>query len=195
MPECCQCSNEAIGEFQGYPLCLDCLHKLYEIQQIKNQGNLQLMAMINYVSDHMRYTAGLTDAAPRLQVPNPVVWHIPVKFNHIKVDNSVVGTISTGDMAQIDTSLSHIFQQGHKELVEAMSDFTSTMLSTNEVDDTDKRTVLELLSTMSQQLATNTAKKSVTQSLAHSIHEIIKTVPALITLWEKVPPILKSIGL
>lgn len=190
MPKCSQCPNEAMYNVYGHPLCLNCFYKIQQIQQARNT---ELRAMINYVSDQIDYTAGLTNIPPRLEVPQPIVQNVPIRYNHIKIDNSVVGAISTGDAAKIDVSLSHIYLSGNKDLCEVISQFTNQLIVDKKLQAQSRQEILEQLAFVTEQLARPTTKKSVIWPIIESIGNKLSTIVNLATAWEKVSRLIEPL--
>lgn len=74
------------------PLCVACYHQLEVAQTLA----LRAAAIgLNLAAAEMDYATGLPNLSPRMQLPE--IPRGPVILNNIRVDNSVVGSINTGN--------------------------------------------------------------------------------------------------
>src|SRR5262245_56259644 len=109
--KCYQCDTPAMYQVaeQNIPLCLNCFSRFSQIhqQQIENSER-----MMNYLSDEMAASVGLLLTGPRFPPrPRPLVLE-GTKLQNIHVNNSVVGTINTGSISNVDQSISALVQCG-----------------------------------------------------------------------------------
>jgi hypothetical protein len=183
MTKCSQCQNEAMYRVGDYPLCLHCYHKLADIQQ---KASAERAAMMNYLSEEMWFAAGLSSTPPQLHVPQPITHHGPLKFNSIHVDNSVVGSINTGDAATIDVSLSNIRIGGNEALAKALTDFTNAVLVESEIGFEGRNEILEQLAFIATELTKPVTRTSIVKPVVEGIAKTIGAFAGLATLWEKV---------
>lgn len=101
--KCCQCARPAfylIGD-DKIPLCLDCGHKLEQMQQMQFLRNA---AMLNQAMDDMDNVVGF-GLSSRSRIPVAEMARAMQKgstYNNINISNSQVGVLNTGDLARID---------------------------------------------------------------------------------------------
>jgi len=117
MSSCNQCGKPAIITVDNNPLCVDCYLKFQQAMQIQDTMYVKEM---NYLTDMMEATVGLYGVLPKYKIRQPVVYQGPLTFHNIKVDQSVIGSINTGEVQRIDVAMSHIKTSGNEELVKAL---------------------------------------------------------------------------
>jgi hypothetical protein len=106
MAQCSQCGKPAIISIGGNPLCVDCNLKFEQAQQIEFIRNA---TVLNNLSAEMEVATGIPGLCPRIEIPKPPpLQQSPVTFNNIRVDSSVIGSINTGQVKQIDVSMDNI---------------------------------------------------------------------------------------
>jgi hypothetical protein len=128
---CSQCSEKpAIGEVAGQPLCVDCYTKLQNAhvaeQNARTQHMRHLMSLINYYGGLMDSISGLGPLSPPIQIPSMPATG-PVTLNNIKLDNSVVGAINTGNARDIDVNLDQLRAAGLDKLGDAIGALTQAL--------------------------------------------------------------------
>ena len=69
------------------------------------------MAMENRAAADLESIVGLPGMLPRIQIPP--LPSAPLTLNNIKVDNSVVGSINTGNVRAIDVNLTYLYGAGN----------------------------------------------------------------------------------
>ena len=105
---CGQCGKPNVASVGLVPLCVDCWYKFEVAETLAFRLNAIGM---NYALDEMDHVSGIALGGPRMQVP-PIPQG-PIILNNIKVDNSVVGAINTGNVRVIDVNLTHLHNAGN----------------------------------------------------------------------------------
>ncbi len=98
---CYQCPKPAMYGVteQNVPLCLDCWHKW---QLTWHMQFLQNAAMMNQAMDDMDSISGISTGG---RIPVTALANAMQKrhvYNNIRISNSTVGVLNTGDLAKID---------------------------------------------------------------------------------------------
>lgn len=142
---CSQCGRPAIYEVRGHPLCV-------EHHQMVAQVSLNQMDMLARQSDNirrrMRVAVGLRDPGPAYAAPQPTIQAMPMTFNNIQVSNSVVGSINTGTIRDLDVALTDVRFRGSPDLADGLTQLTQAVLNANDLNEKRKNEILEHLSVL-----------------------------------------------
>ena len=125
LPQVPRCECGKISVLEGSPaLCVDCFYKLQVAQtlQLRNAA-----IGMNHAAREMDFISGLPGFTPQMQVPD--LPKAPMTLNNIKVDNSVVRSINTGEVGTIDVSITILEQAGNKEVSEALKRLTEAVVN------------------------------------------------------------------
>ena len=116
--KCYQCGKPAMFKVgkEEVPLCLDCNLKLTQMSQMQLEANER---MINFLSDQMDYSIGLPVSGPRFP-PRKSIHVGGINLNNIKVDNSTIGVLNTGNIESVDVSVTSLQQSGNSQLANAI---------------------------------------------------------------------------
>jgi hypothetical protein len=194
MTKCSQCKNQAVWIINEAPLCVECYSKF--VQAWQAQMNIY-MQDINYLTDSMESTVGLYGILPRYRVPQPIHYHNQGKqvYNTINVDNSVIGSINTGKVKQIEVAMNHINNLGNEELASALKELTEKIISSSDLNINLKNEIIEQISFLSSQatIPKNKQQSSVIKAIINSIKNTISVSAALITIWDKLEPLLNQV--
>jgi len=169
--------------YESHYLCLKCYEK---ITSIKERSTNQIAATINYLTDDIYYCTGLTSEPPRMRIPQPIIQRNQMKYNNIKVDNSIVGAINTGDATSLDVSLESIRMEVSPELSKSLSEFANSLLETQELDISVKNEILEQLAFISNELCSPKIRVNLVKPLLDKITSLVSTVSSLAQLWSVV---------
>jgi len=155
--------------------------------QIHHQNQAQLAAMMNYLTGQAEAVTGVYGVLPRIQMPQPppvIKQEGDITLNNINVENSVIGAINTGNISQIDVSLTNIKNCGNEDLAENLKKFTEAILNTEEISPQIKNEIIEQLSFLSSQaeLPKENQKLSIIKPILNIIEKSIENLPVLITL-------------
>ncbi len=192
--KCSQCNNNAIVIVGGHPLCINCFYKLKEIQQMEDQKYMQEM---NYLMDMAEYTAGIYGVLPRYNIRPQHSSNIdkPFTFNNINISDSVVGSLNLGEAKKIDVSIEMFKNSHNNEIIAPLKEFTEAVIKEQKLNKELKNEILEQLSFLSSQAnlpENKKAKKSIAKPLFNRIKEAVQLLPSLISLWEKLQPLLEQ---
>ena len=113
-------------------------------------------------------------------------------LNNIRVENSVVGVLNTGDVKSIDSVVTTVRAKGDEKLAATLRDFTQVVLDAQDLPQESKNEVLSHLSFLSQQIVTEPKHApSVMRSILSGIERGIHAAASLVTLWPLLYPLLK----
>jgi len=189
--KCSQCKRSpAVYQINGHPLCVDCA---YKIQQMNYMEQVQNMQQMNWLCAHMETVAGVPGILPRFEIPKPppiIKQQGGITLNNINVEQSVVGSINTGNIGQIDVALSNIKNGGDDELANTIKEFTEAILASNELTIEMKNELIEQLSFLTGQATVpkESRKGSIIKPILTTISKSIQHLPGLVTLFEKLGP-------
>jgi hypothetical protein len=195
VPKCGQCGRQALYSVQGAFLCVYCYGKFSEIQQAKIN---QLMALSNYFQQDADYLVGLADEPPRFQpltVPSLIRRTSNMTLNNISIQNSTIGAINTGNVKTIDVAIGNLGRQGESEAAEALKAFTEAVIVNLQIQTNTKNEVLEQISFLTEQMTTPKEQRrpATIKSVFDGIGKSVVTVTSLVSLWEKVHPLLNHV--
>ncbi len=189
--KCSQCSNaKAIGTMHGHPLCLDCMYKIKQMEYMDLTAN---MRQINFLLGQAEATTGIYGLFPKYQIPEApriVNQQGDITLNNINVEKSVIGSINTGNIGQIEVALSNIRNGGDDELANNIKEFTEAVLASTELTIEMKNEIVEQLSFLSGQATVpkESQKGSIIKPILSTIGKGIQHIPSLLTLFEKLGP-------
>lgn len=188
--KCYQCGKPAMFKVgkEEIPLCLDCNLKLTQISQIELEANER---MINYLSDQMDYTVGLPLSGPRFP-PRKTIHVGGVSLNNIRVDNSTIGVLNTGNIESVDVSVTSLQQSGNSQLANAIKELANAVVASNELQTETKNQLIEILSVVSSE-ATAPAerqRKGVVKVLIEQFKNVLSISTQLTQLWNTWGPII-----
>jgi len=187
---CQQCDNPALyyitgdNEKQKIPLCLNCYERHHAIVQQEIENNL---AMANQAAAEMESLTGFP--VPRIAIPPRVQ---PMTFNHIRIDRSNVGVVNTGHAHQIDAVVTTTEKAGDSQLSQALREFTQAVIDSNEIEKATRDAIIEHLSFLASQVATEEKQPSVARTVLSETGKIVGTISTLLTLWNQLEPLLKG---
>ncbi len=152
---CHQCSKAAFYQVgkdasKMVPLCLSCYVQLEHVNMMKF---LQNAAMMNHAEAQMDAVVGL----PPLSKPIPVaeIARAMAKshtFNNIKISNSNVGVVNTGNLARIDAAITMSQHTDMEEFGARLKDLTDAILSDTKASKDEKQELAELTQAISDQV-------------------------------------------
>jgi hypothetical protein len=166
----------------GALICLQCIER-FQFEQNA--------AMVNFLLGKMESSSG---GSP-LEIPKLVPHHQLVTFNNIRVDRSIVGAINTGQAQAIDVGLSYVKQTGDPALSEMFQEFAQALLDSKELDQAARKAIIEQLSFLISQLLAKPEQKraAIVGAVLKSIKETLSAFSELVTLWEKLEPLLRQV--
>jgi hypothetical protein len=190
LPACGQCGKPSVVEAGGQGLCVDCWHKF----DVARTMAFRLSAIgANFALDQMDDISGLPRTGARMQVP-PIPQGPPI-LNNIKVDNSVVGSINTGNVRTIDVSLTYLHSAGNDRTKDALKALTEAILSDTSIGDTHKNELVEQVAFLSEQAIAGARdrKPGLIKATFGALTQAAGTVSAMAGAWQAAEPILRSV--
>jgi hypothetical protein len=125
---CGQCGRQSVAAVDNAPLCVDCYYKL---EVARTLGFRSAAIGMNYAAAEMDSVVGLQNFTPRIQVPD--IPRGPTILHNIKVDNSVVGSINTGNVQSIDVSITYLKEAGSKQISEALKALAEAIANSSDL--------------------------------------------------------------
>jgi hypothetical protein len=189
MAICCQCGKQAIVSISGNPLCVDCNLKLEQANKMRNDYYAQ---EINYLTEQMEAVTGIYGALPRYRISQPIVQQGALTFHNIKVNNSVVGAINTGNIKNIDIAMSNIKTGGNEVLANEITKFTQAIIDDKKADEGLKNEILEHISFISTQctLPKEKQKTSIVKVVLSAIEKSASRIAGWLTIWTTLQPLI-----
>jgi hypothetical protein len=189
MQACGQCGKPAVAQVGQALLCVDCNYKFRMSQAAIMQNE---MAMLNFALAEMDSIIGFS-VSPRIQIP--LLPNGPVTMNNFKIDNSVVGSINTGNVKSIDVNLNYLHEAGNDKARDAIQALTQAVLEETTLDDDKKNELIEQIAFLSSQAtaAAKDRKPSVIKPTMQAINQGAATVSSIASAWQTAEPILKGI--
>jgi hypothetical protein len=153
---------------------------------------LNAIAM-NHAIEEMYDTVGLPYTGPRMQVP-PIPKGPPI-FNNIKVDNSVVGSINTGNVQAIDVNLTYLHSAGNDKARDALKALIEAVVNDTSISDTQKNELVDQITFLSEQTVAGAKerKPGLIKATFNALTEAARTVSSMASAWQAAEPILKSL--
>jgi len=148
---------------------------------------------MNFAMDQMDDISGLPRTGARMQVPE--IPKGPIILHNIKVDNSVVGSINTGNVEKIDVSLSYLHSIGNDEARDALKALTEAILTDPSISDTQKNELVEQVTFLSEQsvAAAKDRKPGLIKATFSALSQAATTIVTVGAAWQVAAPILKSL--
>ncbi len=114
----------------------------------------------------------------------------------IHIENSNIANLNLGSqIGTITASLNQVVadNQSQKEFAQALQEFTQAVISTT-LPDVDKKEVVETLSTLATEATKKPEERSrgILKAAVAWIPSAISTATQLVTLWDKVTPIIRA---
>ncbi len=155
----------------------------------------QNASRMNSLRDHMDMVTGVR-TFDRTQIPLPPrpIQGGSVVLNNIRIENSTVGVINTGDVKSIDSVVSAVKAKGNDKLALGLRDFTEAVIGDQSLPQQSKNEVLSQLAFLSQQvIAEQKESPSVMGAVVSGIERAINLSASLVTLWPLLHAMLKPL--
>jgi hypothetical protein len=179
---CNKCPRPAIYQVsdQRIPLCLDCYHKF---QTVNYMQFLQNAAMMNQALDDMDEISGFASGGGRIPVAEmakAMQKKAPV-YNNIRIHNSTVGVLNTGDLARIDAVITLTKDTDVEAVGDKLRALTQAVIDSAELAAESRKEIVDLLQSLSEQVigSQSQRKPSVIFALMKAIEERAKGVAAI----------------
>ena len=192
-PKCSQCNTLAVLKMKGIYLCIDCFSKLQEANYLTH---IQLASICNQLLDDMDDIAGLPRTGGRYQIPTRTTIKAgQTTFNNIRVNDSIVGTINTGNVQKLDSRVSAMRGENKQELANAIQQLTQAILNTPDLQPSDKDSALECLSFLSDQALTPETERQSTigRTIVSTLEKILANTGSIASIWSVVKPLFDSL--
>ncbi len=180
--QCSQCQNLAMYKVGEWPLCLHCYSKLQQTQSSQNES---LERMLNYLHDQMDNVVGFSTGAPRFPERRPpVIQNAPVTINTMHIDRSIVGSVNTGYINDLEVSMQSVTQINN-EGIEKVKAFAEAVLRESTLDKEQKESIIQQLDFLSQQLQIEKDKRNhgAVRAVISGVSSAINLSASLMTLW------------
>lgn len=191
--KCNQSKNHAVLNVGGIFLCLDCYAKF---QQANYQRHVMLASTINMLLDDADYMMGVPRMGGRFKIPTPTTINAgPTTLNNIRVNDSVVGTINTGNVEKLDSRVSAMKSENRHELANAIQHLTQSILNASDIKPSDKDSAIECLSFLSDQALTPEKERQPTvgKTIISKLEQILTNTGSVASLWAAVEPIISNL--
>ena len=190
LPPCGQCGKPSVVQLNGTGLCVDCW---YKVEVTKTLASRLSAIGMNFALDQMDEISGLPRSGARMQVPE--IPKGPIILHNIKVDNSVVGAINTGNVQAIDVNLTYLHQAGNEKARDALKELTEAILKDASMDDAQRHELLDQVTFLSEQsvAAAKDRKPGLIKATLASLTQAATTVTSIAAAWQVAMPILKSL--
>ena len=191
--KCNQCNTPAIVSVGEIILCLDCYAKF---QQASYQKHVILTSTLNHLLDDMDNIAGLPVSGGRFKLPSPTTINAgETTFNNIRVSDSVVGSINTGNVHKLDSRVGAMQGENRHELADAIQQLTEAIVNASDLETCDKDSALECLSFLSDQAITPEKQRQPTigKIIITQLEQILSNAGSIASIWSVVKPYIISL--
>lgn len=186
---CGQCGKPAIVQINNVAVCVDCYHKFEVARTLAFRINA---IGINHAAANMDAVVGLGPLTPRIQVPD--IPKGPIILNNIKVDNSTVGSINTGNVASIDVNITYLKEGGNEKISEALKQLTEAIVNDGLLSTKDKEPLLDQVAFLTEQAAAGAKDRrpGMIKAALGALNSAAPTISALAAVWTAIAPLLNS---
>ena len=173
---------------------MDCYSKFVQINHLQFS---QLASLYNQALDDVDDIFGLPVTSGRLRIPSPppTINTGQTTYNNIRVDNSVVGAINTGNIKQLDIMMSAMKGENNQELADVLQKLIQAILDTPDLKPSDKDSALEWLSFLSKEALTQETKRQSTigKAAIATLEKILSNTGSIASIWSVVKPLLETL--
>lgn len=172
------------------PLCLDCNLKLTQLQAAQNAESER---MINYLVSQMESSVGLPVSLPRFP-ERRIIQGGNVALNNIKVSNSTIGVLNTGNVQTIDSALTVLRESGDAALSKGLTDFSQAVLAHPTLAAADKDKLCEILSVVATEATAPKEKRRpfAIRPLLQELATLAGGAAGLAELYDHLRPLLEA---
>jgi hypothetical protein len=119
----------------------------------------------------------------------------PMVFNNTSVDNSVIGSINTGNVQAIDVSLTNLHNAGNDNARDALRALTEAILGDTSITDAQKNELVEQVAFLSEQAVVNPKdrKPGLIRATFGALTQVAGTVSAIAGAWQAAEAILRTL--
>jgi hypothetical protein len=191
--KCHNCEKPAFFAYDDgkFSLCLDCSSKF---EDMLSKRNADLERQVNFAADEMDEIMGMGRMGARYPArPQPTIVQGGT-FNHIKVSDSTVGIINTGQLHQVETAISVIGRHGDKQLAETIKTLTQAIIADPGMDPASKKDAVEIMSVLSSEATVpkEQRKTSIAKPLIDRLRELLGDAANIATIAQAALPIIAA---
>lgn len=151
--------------------------------------------MLNQALDEIDVTTGMYLGEGRIPVAALAkAMGRPVTNNNIRISNSSVGVLNTGDLAKINAVVTITEGSDAEELGRSIRDFAQAVAESVELTRESKQEIGELLSALSEQVA-GRRSRPVVGSLLKELGARVQSISALWAFCERIGKLLMDLGI
>ncbi|NPT36324.1 hypothetical protein [Paraburkholderia xenovorans] len=186
---CGQCGKPAVAAVNNVALCVDCYHRF----EVARTLGFRIAAIgMNHAAAEMDTIAPFGPSTPRIQVPD--IPKGPIILNNIKVDNSTVGSINTGNVASIDVNITYLKEGGNEKISEALKQLTEAIVNDGRLSTQDKEPLLDQIAFLSEQAAAaaKDRRPGMIKAAFVALNSAAPTISAFASVWTAIAPLLQS---
>lgn len=155
---CFRCGGPSHFKFGLTELCQPCYTT---IQLLSVEQQRQRMAMINHLLGMAELSVGLPGLFPRIDIPQPPavmtgpanIMTGPTNYN-LNIDRSVIGTVNTGIIHQLEVSMTDIHNMGHADVASNLKQFIDEIGQSQALSVEQRQEILERLDFLALQART-----------------------------------------
>jgi hypothetical protein len=170
-------------------LCVDCYHKF----EVARTLGFRLAAIgLNHAAAEMDSVAPWGPPTPRMQVPD--IPKGPIILNNIKVANSVVGSINTGNVESIDVSITYLRNAGSQKISDALKQLTEAIVNDGTIAKPEKDQLVDQVAFLSEQavVAVKDRRPGMIKATLGALDHAAPTISAVAAVWTAAAPLLKT---
>ncbi|MDD5083107.1 MAG: hypothetical protein PHU08_07040 [Dehalococcoidales bacterium] len=196
MEQCSQCERAAIGKVTDaqIPLCID--HYFTFIKA----GYLQLVmaaSNLNYINQRLWASSGGLIPLTQYNLPQPTFLQEAPTFNTIKINHGTIGMLNTGtisNLQDVEFTVELLNSQGQDEIAKAISELTQAVINSSDISRESKEEISQQLKFIAAQISAKPEARQtgLIKAILTGIRTNIATVAALVTIIDKVEPIIRK---
>jgi hypothetical protein len=143
---------------------------------------LQNAAMMNHALDEMDEISGISLGGGRIPVAALAgAMKNGSVYNNIRISNSTVGVLNTGDLARIDAVITLTKDTDVEAIGDILKSLTQTIIDARDIEQKAKKELVELIQSLAEQVvgSQGARKPSVIVTLVRGIEERAKGIVAI----------------
>jgi hypothetical protein len=149
--------------------------------------------MMNLALDDMDAVVGMALPGGRIPVTEIVqAMKGRAVLNNIRVTNSNVGVLNTGDLARIDAVITLTRSTDVEAIGAQLQRLTQTVVDSADIDPNCKKEMLGLIQSLAEQVV-GPRKPSVIKALLQSIEERAKGIAAIFSVFQSLATAIKQL--
>jgi hypothetical protein len=163
------------------------------MQQANYLQSSLLASHFNLIADQLDQGTGHLIRHSRIEIPRPPFIGDNLTLHNINVSGSTISSINTGVIHNLDASITVMQSQNRPELADAIKELTCAIIETNEIKKDLKNEIAQQLEFLTAQVTAKQEDRSLglVKSVIIGLENTLSTVASLITIWDKVEPLLR----